>query len=380
MSTTNHHHTDLKWKSEIKRLAEDNAKLLNLVRSLSDSKKSELSQKDEQIDTLKSEMKSLRVQLGLAQDELKTLRENGGASSTSVNNDQLLDSLRAQVTELKDKLEDTNNFNQNLQTENSRFKMQVKTAQQKVRSADEDALSLKNQLHEAEAELEETRNQLKQQQMSLENTMANLNQMKQEQEQQKNQHHVDPNNNNSNNDPAEVEKKLKDLEDQRDYFMAESERLKSHESRDISELQQWSNLLKKLVASLRQVKSKWEVETEGGSSENMKLLSEALTVNVSPEDSYTIVDNLSRVSAQVKKSQNQTSQILSSTMNHQNAVDVDNFSVQLRPAVIEFLKLVHGVFADAAFLWAMVKKYKQLEQEWSRKEAELAPKKKGWFN
>lgn len=407
-STTSHHHTDIKWKSEIKQLAEENVKLLSILRSVTTSKAEALAKKDHELEQLKSELKSYRIKLEVAEDELKVFRAggngdgdgdggNGGGGTSSAGGAGRLTSeaasaLRAQLVELQDKLEDSANFAQNLQAENSRFKMQVKTAQQNARKTEEDALTFKNQLEEAEAELEQTRSQLEKQQQSLASTTASLNQMKiehiQQQQQQQQQLHVDPNTANNNGDDSNSvsaltkkhEKELAELRSQREYYMEECEKHNSRESRDISELQQWSTLLKKLVVSLRQIKSKWENETDGGSSENMKLLSEAISVNVSPEESYAIVDNLSRVIAQVKKSQNQTTQLLSSSVSHQSNQDLDNFSQHLRPSVVDFLKLLHGVFADAAYLWAMVRKYKQLEQEWSRKEQELTnPKKKGFF-
>ena len=386
MSTTLHHHNDIKWKSEIKQLAEDNAKLLHLVRSVTATKTHELSKKDEEIESLKSELKSCKIKLGVTEEELKVFRSGGNNNNNSssgggAGGGEAMDSLRAELLELKDKLEDSANFTQNLQAENSRFKMQVKTAQQKARSAEEEALTWKRQVEEMETELEETRSQLRQQEQSLTSTMNQLKQQVEEHQklqQQEQEKHADPNENNNNNNSSNLEKELEELRSQRDYYMSEAERLNSRDSRDQSELQQWSTLLKKLVSSLRQVKSKWDVETEG-SSENMKTLADALSINVSPEDSYAIIDNLSRVSAQVKKSSNQTTQLLSSTVSHQSNLELDNFTQQLRPAVVDVLKLVHGIFADAAYLWAMVKKYKQLEQEWNRKEQELSTKKKGFL-
>jgi hypothetical protein len=181
---------------------------------------------------------------------------------------------------------------------------------------------------------------------------------------------------------AELERECVELRQQRELFVDNDRRSAEKTARDVSEMQMWSSLMRNLVTSLRQVRSHWEAEV-GGDDE---AVTRFVMANVETEAGRHIMENLSRVSGQLKKNAGgggatssassaalamTTSTAVSTGVSGASA-DVDNFTLHLRPAVNDVLRLVHGAFSDCAFLWARLKQEQHQVQLAAAKTAQPA--------
>src|SRR3989338_3951421 len=245
-----------KWRAQIALLAKENAQLLTQLRAVAKDKTSmnqegqrqqhEIRKLENEIKNAHSELDQTRVTLRLTTGDLEHLMaksSNGGES---------IDELKSRIEDLQNDKEDAQVHVENLQNENGRMKSQIAALEQQLRSRDDSVQQLQLQIQQ------------------------HLQQMQQLQRQQQ-QNHIDPNNNtNNNNNQKSVEnndetqhalirnlqKEVEDLRSQRNYFKSRDDKQNEKESRDLMELQQWAGLLKKMISSLSQVRSRWNSDVE----------------------------------------------------------------------------------------------------------------------